>query len=115
MLCGPCHAQSLIYALKDKRELNTDRGRPEVYARQREQQTQRPGDKNELGVHEWQRKGQWGQSLVSERKISGTEGWKGSGLCTWIHSSTIDGDRDHGRKRLLKTATAPSSLRNFTT
>ena len=73
VLCGLCLALWLIYALKRKRELNTEGGKLGVYARQREQQMQRPGDKNKLGVPEWQRKGQWGQSLVSERKISGRE------------------------------------------
>lgn len=77
MLCGPLCAQWFIYALKGKRELNTDGGGLEVYARQREQQMQRSRDENKLRVHEWQRKGQWGQSLVSESKIGGREGWKG--------------------------------------
>ena len=67
------------------KEIVKDGSRPEVYARHKEQQMQRPGDKNKLGAYEWQRRGQWDMSLVSE----GEEDRKVSSLFTWIYGGII--------------------------
>lgn len=57
-----------------------------MHARHKEQQMQRPGHKNNLGVYECQ----WDRILGSEGEIGGRKGWKVFWLVhltTWWHHS----------------------------